>query len=279
MKRQPMPKYMIDGEKAKSIIDLAFSKWPTATYNNKKCYTLCDYNLTSLEGCPNIVDESLYVGRNKLTTLSHGPNEVKGDFIASYNKLTSLVSGPQIVDGSYEVSRCKLTSLDGSPNIVNGTFDITYNANLTSLLGGPIDVGGAFIARRCDLLSLAGGPITVGGNYDITGNTNLLSLVHLPERIGGDLKLPYGDILATNGLRELKGLKEVGGCIYVGNFTSHILGVFFIKGCQGLLTYTSYGNEVKAAEIVNRYISKGRAGLFPCTQELIEAGLADFAQI
>jgi hypothetical protein len=69
---------------------------------------------------------------------------------------------------------------------------------------------------------------------------------------------------------------------FIGTFncpiTSHILGVFFIKGCEGIKT-NSAGAYGKAVEIVNRYILKGRAGLLPCTQELIEAGLSDFAQI
>jgi hypothetical protein len=59
--------------------------------------------------------------------------------------------------------------------------------------------------------------------------------------------------------------------------TSHILGVFFIKGCTGFKTWNM--NMDIAAEIINRHISKGRAGLLPCQKELIEAGLADFAQI
>jgi hypothetical protein len=54
--------------------------------------------------------------------------------------------------------------------------------------------------------------------------------------------------------------------------------VFFIKGCIGILT-NEPSTFVEAAEIVNKHIDKGRAGLFACTQELIEAGLADFAQI
>jgi hypothetical protein len=60
--------------------------------------------------------------------------------------------------------------------------------------------------------------------------------------------------------------------------TSHILGVFFIKGCKGINS-NNKGYFGRAAEIVNTHISKGRAGLLPCTQELIEAGLVAFAQI
>jgi hypothetical protein len=43
-----------------------------------------------------------------------------------------------------------------------------------------------------------------------------------------------------------------------------------------LLDEGDFGNTVG---IVNRHISKGRAGLLPYQKELIEAGLADFEQI
>jgi hypothetical protein len=66
--------------------------------------------------------------------------------------------------------------------------------------------------------------------------------------------------------------------IYGTDITSHILGVFFIKGCKRIMA-SDKCDFGKAAEIVNRHISKGRVGLLPCQQELIEAGLADFAQI
>jgi hypothetical protein len=89
--------------------------------------------------------------------------------------------------------------------------------------------------------------------------------------------------LTHNPLTSLQGsseLKEMGGWIYVEGcpIKSHILGVFFIKGCIGVMTYT-FSDFDNAAGIVNKYISKGRAGLFECQKELIEAGLADFAQI
>jgi hypothetical protein len=57
------------------------------------------------------------------------------------------------------------------------------------------------------------------------------------------------------------------------------LGVFFIKGCYGITSHDADAKISKVCDIVHKHISKGRAGLLPCTQELIEAGFAAFAQI
>jgi hypothetical protein len=74
----------------------------------------------------------------------------------------------------------------------------------------------------------------------------------------------------------------MGGSIWLNNtaIESHILGIFFIKGCKGYSAFYKKGCKLyHATQIVNKHISKGRSGLLACTQELIEAGLSDFAQI
>jgi hypothetical protein len=83
-------------------------------------------------------------------------------------------------------------------------------------------------------------------------------------------------------------MKEMKGVIDVTSspITSHILGVFFIKGCGGIITRDSIYNMTYtdtplniALTIVNRNLHKGRAGLLACQKQLIDEGLADFAQI
>jgi hypothetical protein len=148
-----------------------------------------------------------------------------------------------------------LTDLVGSPDSVFGSVNISYNPRLTSLVGGPKEVGKFYSAESCGLTSLSGIPVKIGTNLCIDDN-------HLTSLAG------------------INKLKEMNGEIYLYNcpVTSHVLGVFFIKGCYGITAYTdsSFG---RASEIVNRHILKGRSGLLLCTNELIEAGLADFAQI
>jgi hypothetical protein len=158
-------------------------------------------------------------------------------------------------EGNLHLSNQNLTALVNVPKIIPRRFGCSYNKKLQSLIGGPTNVGGRYSANDCALTSFNG----------------------IAVKIGGDLFLPNNPLTSLQGINQLK---EMKGLIYLDDcpITSHILGVFFIKGCSGIYAHTDtmFG---QAAIIVNRHISKGRAGLLPCTQELIEAGLADFAQI
>jgi hypothetical protein len=158
-------------------------------------------------------------------------------------------------DGSIVINNKNLTSLEGCPEKVDYIFTVSGIPTLTSLVNGPKEVGGIYSVIECGLTSLDG----------------------IPSKIGDSLYIGYNHLTSLQGINQLK---EMNGEIYLDGcpITSHLLGVFFIKGCYGVSTYDD-GNFGKAADIVNRHIDKGRAGLLPCQKELIEAGLADFAQI
>jgi hypothetical protein len=172
-------------------------------------------------------------------------------------QLTSLEGCPEVVDCVFTATNNFLTSLKGAPSIVHGDFDVAFNTNLTSLVGGPREVY---------------------GDYNI-GSSGISCLDGIPERIIGGLAM--SDCRQLTSLRGINKLKEMDGSVYLHwcPIASHILGVFFIKGCSGIYAHTTNANFQKAIDIVNTHISKGRAGLLPCQKELIEAGLADFAQI
>jgi hypothetical protein len=159
-------------------------------------------------------------------------------------------------NGSLLLSNLNITSLNGCPSTVPNNFSVDRNNNLTSLVGGPTVVGGYYSAEWCSLDSLTG----------------------IPNKIGGVLYLSNN--LLTS-LRDIRNLKEMNGEICVGScpITSHILGVFFIKGCTSIYAYDVNNEFGAAAEIVNCHIKQGKSGLLPCTKELIEAGLDSFAQI
>jgi hypothetical protein len=170
-------------------------------------------------------------------------------------QLTSLVGCPKVSPSSLFLRGNRLTSLEGSPTEIMGCFDIGRTYTVKSLVGGPTIVHGYYDASGCGLTSLDG----------------------LPIKIGAFLTISQNEIESLQGINKLK---EMDGAIYMSNcpITSHILGVFFINGCQGILA--SNNNDLdEAINIVNRHIKKGRAGLLPCQKELIEAGLADFAQV
>jgi hypothetical protein len=173
----------------------------------------------------------------------------------SFGTLTSGLGEPNS-NGAIRVFGKNLTSLEGCPEVVNGEFDVDHNSSLSSLIGGPKEVGDYFSANHCGLTSLEGIPTRIGSSLYLNGN-------------------PLTSLKGINQLKEMSGRIHIYGCPII----SHILGVFFIKGCQGFdLTITAV-KLWNTANIVNKHISKGRAGLLPCTQELIEAGLHDFAQI
>jgi hypothetical protein len=148
-----------------------------------------------------------------------------------------------------------LSSLEGCPDEINGEFACSHNPYLDSLVGGPKITMCEYSASSCNLTSLIGIPVKIGGYLLLNDN-------------------PLTSLVGVNKLKEMSGAIYLDDCL----ITSHILGVFFIKGCSNIATINK-GDFGKAVKIVNRHIRKGRAGLLPCTQELIEAGLHDFAQI
>jgi hypothetical protein len=178
----------------------------------------------------------------------------------------------------YVISKQNITSLAGCPDVINGALDARNNM-LPTLAHGPSDVASwANFDRNYQLTSLVGGPKTVGGYYSVE-SCNLTNLDGLPVKIGTNLFLCGNPLTSLRGINQLK---EMNGFIYLSecSIKSHILGVFFINGCNGLMVddNTSAFFE-RAAHCVNRHIDKGRAGIIPCQQELITLGLYDFANI
>ena len=138
------------------------------------------WDLISLEGCPNTVDETFECGANNFVDLKGAPQNVK-EFICSLcDNLQSLEGAPQTVElfalrycpnlknlkgapqnvTTLEVRCCGLTSLEGSPkSVVN--FDCSGNKELTSLQGGPQKCYD-YDCQRCSLTSLKGAPAELG---------------------------------------------------------------------------------------------------------------------
>ena len=91
-------------------------------FNKVTGYFDCSENLlTSLKGCPEIVDGNFYYNYNKLKTLKGCP-EIVGIFNCSYNRLESLEGCPQIINKDFYCNHNKLTSLKGCPEIIEGKF-------------------------------------------------------------------------------------------------------------------------------------------------------------
>ena len=174
-----------------------------------------------------------------------------GDFYCSYNELTSLEGAPSHVSGNFDCSLNHLTSLEGAPSCVGGGFYCSYN-QLTSLEGAPSRVNGGFDCAYNELTSLAGAPSRVNGNFNCSNN-ELASLKDVYKHV-----------------------TEIKGKFYAikNPIKSHVLGLLLIKG----VTEVRLDNK-QVKEILNSHLGKGRAGMLMAQEELIEAGLEEFAQL
>ena len=154
--------------------------------------------------------------------------------------------------GSFKCYNNELISLEGAPSHVDGGF-LCSNNKLTSLEGAPSHVCGGFYCSHNELTSLEGAPSHVNGNFDCAYNNKLTSLKDVHKHI-----------------------TEIRGKFYAVNnpIESHVLGLLLIKG----VTEVRLDNK-QVEEILNRHLGKGRAGMLMAQEELIEAGLEEFAQL
>jgi hypothetical protein len=88
--------------------------------------------LTSLEGCPKVVNGDFNCFGNILQSLQYCPQSVEGDFNCFGNILQSLQYCPQVVKGNFYCSYNNLQSLQYCPQVVKGNF-FCYSNNLWSL--------------------------------------------------------------------------------------------------------------------------------------------------
>ncbi len=112
--------------------------------------------------------------------------------------------------------------------------------------------GGNFNCYRKELTSLKGAPSHVGGDFYCTSN-RLTSLkdVH----------------------RQITEIRGVFACRQ-NPIKSHVLGLLLIRGITEIRL-----DRMHVEEIVNKHLGKGRAGMLQAQEELIEAGLEEFAQL
>jgi len=67
--------------------------------------------IISLEGCPEKIFSSLWLGSNYLSTMKYGPREIIGNLILEMNDLNSFEHFPQKIFGALNISMNKFTSL------------------------------------------------------------------------------------------------------------------------------------------------------------------------
>lgn len=175
---------------------------------------------------------------------------------------------PEYTTGNFSCDDKNLTSLEGSPGIVYGNFYCYYN-NFSSLEGGPLGTVD-FICYSSHLKSLKGAPHQVR-NFDVEDN-ELTSLDHAPKKVDGDFNCRRNKLTSLHNIH--KQISSIGG-IFSAEYNpikSDILGLLKIKNliCIHL-------DDDKIDGIINKYLPEG--DLIACQQELIEAGLEEYAQL
>ena len=87
-------------------------------------------NLTSLEGCPQLIGSSFYCSRNELTSLEGCTQKIHGGFYCSDNKLTSLKYCPEIIVEDFDCQNNNLTSFKYFPKEIKGKYVCTCGNNI-----------------------------------------------------------------------------------------------------------------------------------------------------
>ena len=125
--------------------------------------------------------------------------------------------------------------------------------SILSVMGKqPMHFNGHFSCSIKKLTSLKGAPSSVSGYFSCYNN-KLTSLHNIHKQIKKIYR--YANFI-RNPIK------------------SHVLGLLLIKG----VTEVKLDNK-QVEEILNRYLGKGRAGMLMAQEELIEAGLEEFAQL
>lgn len=152
--------------------------------------------------------------------------------------------------GNFTCTSKNLTSLEGAPTTVAKSFDCSYN-RIKSLKFAPKEIGSDFFCIDNDLTSLEGIPSIINGNLFISGN-KLTSLHNIHKQI-----------------------KRMGAYANFSNnpITSHVLGLLLVNGL-----YSINLDNPKVDTIMNKHLN-GDRDVFACQEELIEAGLDEFAQL
>ena len=167
-------------------------------------YFNCSYtSITSLEGCPEIVNGGFDCSDTDITSLEGCPREVGGTFCCSYTRITSLKSAPRKVGGGFYCSNTDITSLEGSPEEVRGSFWCNYT-KITSLEGCPEKVGGNFDCSYTSITSLEGCPKEVRDGFNCSG-TKITSLKGAPAKIGD---FDYYRFSASISIQQLDAYKD-----------------------------------------------------------------------
>lgn len=135
-----------------------------------------------------------------------------------------------------------------------------------------------FDCASTNITSLVGAPSEVHGDFHC-GNTNITSLEGAPEYVGGWFNCCATKITSLHNIH--KQIKFIGDDFYLcSTIKSNIIGIMLIKGIKMIEFVNSDDNiEQKMVEtIINKHL-RGDRNVHDCQEELLEAGLRNYARL
>jgi hypothetical protein len=141
--------------------------------------------LTTFEGMPEWVTESLYCSDNKFTSFEYCPQIISGNFYCYNNKITSFQYCPQVIGRDFWCFNNQFTSFKYCPQIIGRNFDCCTN-QITSFKYCPQTIGGDFYCSNNFITNFKYCPQIIGGNF-WCHNNQFTSFEFCPQIIGGHL--------------------------------------------------------------------------------------------
>jgi hypothetical protein len=147
----------------------------------------------------------------------------------------------------------------------------------------------SFMVSECNLGSLKGCPISVGARFSVKNNPQITSIDFLPRDAA-----QY--ILAGTGIKSFQGIEKQiekinkpympgGNIIIPAGLESHCLGLLKIPSLKSIDISVADLNKhkpktgiTKMMHIINKHLV-GDRDIIACQEELIEAGLKEFAKL
>ena len=131
------------------------------------------------------------------------------------------------------------------------------------------------------LTSLEGAPKKINGYFNCDDN-KLKSLDGAPSEVNGGFRASNNKLTSLEGIHKI--VKVIEGTFYVHDnpIKSHVLGLLLIKGVRKLelAHWQKVCDLLKAQEIMNHYLpNPTNARILECQNELIDAGLDEYAQL
>lgn len=191
-------------------------------------FDISENKLTSLQGCPEIVEFFFKCTKNLLNTLEGGPKEICYGFSEDYDcsdnpNLISLKGMAQKIKGGIVAQNCKLSTLDGMPEVCDGVLKVNGNLNLKSLVGAPKKVKLYMDCGETSIETLIGCPQEIPAIYCCSIKT-LISLKGAPEKLtpneSNDETIIYAH--SCDNLKSLEFLPEADNYYFDYRFRSQL---------------------------------------------------------